>query len=151
MQNRIQAGSAREVHVFRRLAQAQHAFAAALGGDEVDVRQFGDRMPHGFVQPAPRNLAAVNVGYDLVHSGAGHRSGKRFRAVAEHQHNLGVQAFERLRHPVNPDADRLGHGRRGVAAEGHIHAGIGEETVFFDFAIGVAELVRQMHSGHDQA
>lgn len=83
----------------------------------------------------------MNVGYDLVHPGARHCSGKRFRAVAEYQHHFGVQAFDCLRHPVNPNAEGFGHGRRGVAAEGHIDAGIGPETVFFDFAIGVAELV----------
>ena len=120
-----------------------------LRGDEVQVRELGDRVADAFVERSLRGLAAMQVrdGNPRHHRRRDRR--EDLEPVAQHADQVRPQLRQRVAEADESEAHRLRRACIGSGAQQHLDLAVDSEAVGLDVAIREAELGREVHAGRD--
>ena len=115
----------------------------------MDVRELRHRVADGLVDVAG-DLAAHRVRERDVHVRRRERGRHRLEAVADRDHDVGLQPLERGRELEQAEPGRLRHRRRRLALDQHEHALVGLEAVLLDQVLDAAVAVEQRGGADDE-
>ena len=138
------------MHAPRGLAHRDHAPRRGLCRCEVHVREHRQRVPHGVIDGALAHVAALDVrDRDAQRQGRG-RGRQHLVTVGRDDEHVGPAPVEHVRESERRGADRARH-RRVLVARIEAREAFGDrEALSLDHVDRVAEVGRQVGSGHEQ-
>ncbi len=130
------------------LAHAHQIVGRPLRAGEMKVSELADRVPRAFVDRAG-DLAPLDVHDAAVHVGRGDGRGQGLVAIADQQHDVGLQPLKLAGEFHDAKADALGHrgGRRAFQLD--VDFAVDAETVLPDHIDRLLEALQHHRAGGD--